>query len=73
MKIVKYTRLASGKYKVLFDNKKELILYERVIIDTNLLYKKEITNEDLSNEILNIFNSKVIDDKDPFNKFLGYF
>lgn len=34
---------------------------------------KEITNEDLSNEILNIFNSKVIDDKDPFNKFLGYF
>ena len=42
MKIVKYTRLASGKYKVLFDNKKELILYESVIINTNLLYKKEI-------------------------------
>lgn len=34
---------------------------------------KEITNEDLSNEILNIFNSSVIDGKDPFNKILGYF
>ena len=49
MKIVKYTRLASGKYKVLFDNKKELILYENVIIDTNLLYKKEITSEEYNN------------------------
>lgn len=66
MKIVKYTRLASGKYKVLFDNKKELILYERVIIDTNLLYKKEITNEEYNNLVsLNNY-------QDIYNKVIKY-
>lgn len=66
MKIVKYTRLASGKYKVLFDNKKELILYESVIIDTNLLYKKEITSEEYSNLVsLNNY-------QDIYNKVIKY-
>lgn len=66
MKIVKYTRLASGKYKVLFDNKKELILYERVIIDTNLLYKKEITSEEYNNLVsLNNY-------QDIYNKVIKY-
>ena len=66
MKIVKYTRLASGKYKVLFDNKKELILYESVIIDTNLLYKKEITNEEY-NTLVNLNNYQ-----DIYNKVIKY-
>lgn len=66
MKIVKYTRLASGKYKVLFDNKKELILYESVIIDTNLLYKKEITNEEYNN-LVNLNNYQ-----DIYNKVIKY-
>ena len=66
MKIVKYTRLASGKYKVLFNNKKELILYESVIIDTNLLYKKEITNEEYNNLVsLNNY-------QDIYNKVIKY-
>lgn len=66
MKIVKYTRLASGKYKVLFDNKKELILYESVIIDTNLLYKKEITSEEYNNLVsLNNY-------QDIYNKAIKY-
>lgn len=66
MKIVKYTRLASGKYKVLFDNKKELILYESVIIDTNLLYKKEISNEEYNNLVsLNNY-------QDIYNKVIKY-
>ena len=66
MKIVKYTRLASGKYKVLFDNKKELILYENVIIDTNLLYKKEITSEEYNNLVsLNNY-------QDIYNKVIKY-
>lgn len=66
MKIVKYTRLASGKYKVLFNNKKELILYERVIIDTNLLYKKEITSEEYNNLVsLNNY-------QDIYNKVIKY-
>ena len=66
MKIVKYTRLASGKYKVLFDNKKELILYENVIIDTNLLYKKEITSEEYNN-LVNLNNYQ-----DIYNKVIKY-
>mgnify|MGYP004587349501 FL=1 len=66
MKIVKYTRLASGKYKVLFNNKKELILYESVIIDTNLLYKKEITNEEYNN-LVNLNNYQ-----DIYNKVIKY-
>ena len=66
MKIVKYTRLASGKYKVLFDNKKELILYERVIIDTNLLYKKEITSEEY-NILVSLNNYQ-----DIYNKVIKY-
>lgn len=66
MKIVKYTRLASGKYKVLFDNKKELILYESVIIDTNLLYKKEITNEEY-NTLVSLNNYQ-----DIYNKVIKY-
>lgn len=66
MKIVKYTRLASGKYKVLFDNKKELILYESVIINTNLLYKKEITSEEYNNLVsLNNY-------QDIYNKVIKY-
>ncbi len=66
MKIVKYTRLASGKYKVLFNNKKELILYENVIIDTNLLYKKEITSEEYNNLVsLNNY-------QDIYNKVIKY-
>ena len=66
MKIVKYTRLASGKYKVLFDNKKELILYESVIIDTNLLYKKEITSEEY-NTLVSLNNYQ-----DIYNKVIKY-
>lgn len=66
MKIVKYTRLASGKYKVLFDNKKERILYESVIINTNLLYKKEITSEEYNNLVsLNNY-------QDIYNKVIKY-
>ena len=66
MKIVKYTRLASGKYKVLFDNKKELILYENVIIDTNLLYKIEITSEEY-NSLVSLNNYQ-----DIYNKVIKY-
>lgn len=66
MKIVKYTRLASGKYKVLFNNKKELILYESVIIDTNLLYKKEITSEEY-NTLVSLNNYQ-----DIYNKVIKY-
>lgn len=66
MKIVKYTRLASGKYKVILDNKKEIILYESVILDTNLLYKKEITSEEY-NTLISLNNYQ-----DIYNKVIKY-
>lgn len=66
MKIVKYTRLASGKYKVILDNKKEIILYESVILDTKLLYKKEITSEEY-NTLISLNNYQ-----DIYNKVIKY-
>ena len=48
MKIIKYKRLANGKYKIIFDNN-ELVVYEEVILKYNLLLKKEISNEELIN------------------------
>ncbi|MDO5569579.1 MAG: RecX family transcriptional regulator [bacterium] len=44
MKIIKYKRQRNGKYKVFFDNNKELLLYEDVIINNKLLYVKEIND-----------------------------
>ncbi len=46
MKILKYKKLSSGKYKVTFDSN-ELILYEDVILNNNLLIEKNITLETL--------------------------
>lgn len=41
MKIIKYKKMANGKYKVYLDDK-ELLLYEDVILKYNLLLSKEI-------------------------------
>ena len=66
MKIIKYTRLSSGKYKVLFDNKKDLTLYEDVIVKYNLLYKKEINDKEYD-ELVNLNNYQ-----DIYNKVINY-
>ena len=42
MKILKFKKLKKGKYKVTFDTN-ELILYENVIVNNNLLLKKDIS------------------------------
>lgn len=44
MKINKFKKVGSNKYKVFFDNN-SMVIYEDVIIKYNLLYKKEINNE----------------------------
>lgn len=44
MKIIKYKKVGSNKYKIYFDND-EIVLYEDVILKHNLLLKKEIDNE----------------------------
>lgn len=64
MKIEKLTKLKSGKYKLVFDNEEELVTYDDVIINNNLLSNKEITNEllskvELDHEYYDIYN-KVI-------------
>ena len=44
MKIIKYKKVGTNKYKIYFEND-EIILYEDVILKHNLLLKKEIDNE----------------------------
>ncbi len=48
MKIDKYKYLGNSKYKLLIDDM-EYILYEDIIINNNLLSKKNITKEELDN------------------------
>ena len=50
MKIKKYQKLKSNKYKVTLDNDDTITLYDEVILDNNLLLTKEIDNID---DILN--------------------
>ena len=46
MKIIKYKRLSSGKYKVFLDNNETIILHENIIIKYNLLLTKSLDNID---------------------------
>lgn len=47
MKIVKYKRLTNGRYKIYLDDLREIILYEEVILEFQLLLKKEIDDDTL--------------------------
>lgn len=47
MKILKFKKISSNKYKVHLDDNSSLNLYEDVIINNNLLIKKEIEEEKL--------------------------
>lgn len=47
MKIVKFKKRSKNKYKIYFDNDSDIILFEDVIINNNLLSKKEIDNDEL--------------------------
>ena len=46
MKIIKYQKLKSNKYKVTLENEDTIDLYDKVILDNNLLITKEIDNVD---------------------------
>ena len=48
MKIIKYKKTSNNKYKILFDNDQELTLYEDVILKYELLLKKEILEDELT-------------------------
>ena len=45
MRIKKITKLKSGKYKMEFDNNTKIITYDNIIIENNILFKKEIDDE----------------------------
>lgn len=66
MKIEKIKKLSNGKYKIYLENKDSVTTYEDIILEENILYKKELDNE-LINKI-NIKNNyyKV------YNKTLKY-
>lgn len=49
MKIIKYEKKKNGKYRLYLDNNETIDLYEDTILKNNLLYKKEIDEELLSN------------------------
>ena len=49
MKILKYKKVSKNKYKIFLDNDSNITLYEDVIINNNLLIKKEVSSEELLN------------------------
>lgn len=48
MKILNIKKLQSGKYKITFDNNEKLTLHDDIILKNNLLFHKEITNEEFN-------------------------
>ena len=47
MKILKFKKVSKNKYKIFLDNDSNITLYEDVIINNNLLVKKEINHDEL--------------------------
>lgn len=45
MKILKFKKMAGNKYKIIFDNGKDIILHENIIIKYNLLITMKIEEE----------------------------
>ena len=64
MKIKKYIKTGSNKYKIVLENDESIILYEDVILKYELLLKKEISDLD---ELLK-YNSKF----ELYDKALGF-
>lgn len=48
MKITKFKKTSKGRYKLLLDNGDEVVLYEDVIVNNNLLFNKELSSDVLA-------------------------
>lgn len=64
MKIDKIVKNKNGKYKIIFDNKETITTYDDVLLKDGLLFKKEITTEELNeinveNRYYEIYNKTV--------------
>lgn len=55
MKIDKITKNKNGKYKIVFDNKESITTYDDVILNNGILFKKELSSEEI-NKITNDSN-----------------
>ena len=66
MKINKIIKNKNGKYKIIFDNKESLTTYDDVILNNGILFKKELTEEEL-NKVTNENNYY-----DIYNKTLKF-
>lgn len=55
MKITKYTKLTSGKYKVILEDNSSIILYEDIILNNNLLLTKQIDDIDKIKQENNLY------------------
>ena len=66
IQIIKYEQ-KNNKYKIIFESKEPLTVYEEVIINNHLLYKKEI-NEELYQHLLdeNYYYSAEVTDRYTF-------
>lgn len=66
MKIVKYKKGSNGKYKLFLEDGTTIDTYEDVILNNNLLYKKEIDN--------NLYNVIINDNmyEEAYNKSVSY-
>lgn len=64
MKIMKFKKLANSRYKIFLDNNETIILNEDIILDNNLLFKREIDDLDYLLEK----NNK----NDIYNKVVNY-
>lgn len=66
MKITKYKKGSNGKYKLFLEDGSTIDTYEDVILNNNLLYKKEIDN--------NLYNIIINDNmyEEAYNKSVSY-
>lgn len=66
MKIEKIKKLSNNKYKLVFVDNNSLTLYEDVILDNNILFKKDIDDE--------LLNKLIVDNKyyEVYNKVLKF-
>ncbi|MFV0274944.1 MAG: regulatory protein RecX [Bacilli bacterium] len=47
MKILSYSKLTNNKYKIVFENNFSIVLFEEVILSNNILFKENLTIEEI--------------------------
>ena len=58
MTIEKIKKLSNGKYKIVFDNSESITTYEDIILEENILYKKELDVDSILDNLDNLDDGK---------------